>query len=131
MRTYLIIMIAIALLSTMTISAQVYVGDIDLNTTVKSFELHVAKAGFSNKDRLYIDYGQKFREFDYDVENGTYGQSQGVYDSAKVKFKKGEYLRLINYLDSQGWQQVSQRTISPPAFSDSKSIITAYLFKRK
>lgn len=127
----------IGIIMSITSYGQLYVGDVDLNVTVKTFELHVAKAGFSNKERLYIDYGQKkFREFDYDSDITTYGQFQAIYDSNKVKFKKGEFIRLMNYLDSQGWEQVSQRMISNHgntifSSSNDKSVITAILFRRK
>lgn len=68
-----------------SLKAQVYVNETNLNTTVKQFELHIAKKPFTTKDCYYIDYGQKFKEGDYDVV-----KRQAVCDSNNIKFEKGE-----------------------------------------
>jgi hypothetical protein len=99
---------------------QVYVNNVDMNTTVKQFELHLAKKPFSNKECLYVDYGQNFKEHFYDLKG------QGIEDSTHTQFKKGEYIKLLNYLDSQGWTKDSQRE---GELGDVK--INIILFKRK
>lgn len=84
--------------------AQVYVNDVNLNTTVTQFEIHMCKKPFTTKDCYYADYGQKFKEGDYDVV-----KRQAIYDSTGTKFEKGEYVRMLNYLNATGWKRSSQR----------------------
>ncbi len=101
--------------------AQVYVNTLDLNKEVKSFELHMAKKPFTQADCYYIDYGQKgFKEHFYDHK------SQAVLDKDNVKFEKGEYLKLLNYLEAQGWVKDSQRESELGAVK-----IKIILFRRK
>jgi hypothetical protein len=68
----------------------------------------------------YVDYGQNFKEHFYDLKG------QGIEDSTHTQFKKGEYIKLLNYLDSQGWTKDSQRE---GELGDVK--INIILFKRK
>ena len=59
---------------------------------------------FTQADCYYVDYGQKgFKEHFYDYK------SQAVLDKNNVKFEKGEYMKLLNYLEAQGWVKDSQR----------------------
>jgi len=84
--------------------SQVLVNKVDLNTEVKSFELHIAQKPFTVKDCYYVDYGQKnFKENFYDHKR------QAIFDKDNVKFEKGEYVKLLNYLESQGWVKSWQR----------------------
>jgi hypothetical protein len=108
------------LISNFTFS-QVYVNKIDLNSEAKSFELHMAKKPFTSKDCYYVDYGQKdFKEHFYDHK------SQAILDKDNVKFEKGEYMKLLNYLESQGWFKDSQRE------SELGDVnITIVLFRKK
>lgn len=100
-----IMMILAMVIFSMTSKAQVYVNNVDLNKTVKMFELHMAIKPLTSKQCYYVDYGQEgFRENNYDIL-----EKQAICDSTKTKFVKGEYLKLINYLDSQGWVKDSQR----------------------
>jgi hypothetical protein len=102
-------------------TAQVYINDVNLNDNAKSFELHMSKKPFTSKDCYYIDYGQKdFKEHFYD------SKTQAVFDKDKVKFEKGEYMKLLNYLESQGWIKDSQRESS---LGDVK--ISIVLFRKK
>lgn len=109
------------LLISISTQAQVYVDSTDLNTAVKYFELHITKKPFSTKDCYYVDYGQKdFRERGFDNE------SQSVHNKDSVKFEKGEFVKLVNYLGEQGWIKDGQRETK-----SGKELITIVLFRRK
>jgi hypothetical protein len=101
--------------------SQVFVNNTNLNQNVKNFELHVAKKPFTSKDCFYVDYGQKdFKEHFYDHK------IQAVFDINNVKFEKGEYLKLLNYLEQNGWVKDSQRETE---LGDVK--INIFLFRKK
>lgn len=88
----------------MTMFSQVYVNNVNLNKTVKSFELHMALKPFTTSQCYYIDYGQNgFKEANYDLKG------QGVEDSTHIKFEKGQYMKLKNYLEDQGWVKNDER----------------------
>ena len=100
--------------------SQVIVNKTDLNKSVKTFELHMAKKPLTSKDCYYVDYGQdNFKEHFYDHKK------QAAFDGNNRKFEKGEYMKLLNYLESQGWVKDSQRETN---LGDVD--ITVFLFRK-
>jgi hypothetical protein len=120
MKTIRLLLVALVLTLSSNVYSQVYVNNVDLNKAVKMFELHCTLRPFTPVPCLYIDYGQKFIETFYD------SKTQAVCDSNNVKFKKGELMKLMQYLDNQGWIVVSQRDYNLTTITGS--IIT---YKRK
>lgn len=85
--------------------AQVMVNSVDLNESTDTFELYVAKKPFTNDECVFIDYGQKgFKRSNYDLRD-----TQAVYDKDGNKFKKGDYSKLLRYLENEGWKMKDKR----------------------
>ncbi|MEO7700325.1 MAG: hypothetical protein ABIZ04_13965 [Opitutus sp.] len=86
-------------------SAQVLVGNTDLNKSVTTFDLYAFKKPFNTKECYFVNFGQKdFKLHFYDHS------SQSVRRADGTKFEKGEWLQMVNYLKTQGWTKTDQRT---------------------
>lgn len=86
--------------------SQVIVNNENLNEVAESFELYSAIKPFTTEECVFIDYGQdKFKPNNYDLKD-----LQAVYDKDGNKFKKGEYRKLVKYLESEGWKATDKRT---------------------
>ena len=85
-------------------SAQVVVNKKDINQEVKSFELYAFKKPFSTKESYFINYGQEnFKIHYYDHKR------QAVFNAEGEKFSKGSWLKLVEYLEAQGWEKTEER----------------------
>ena len=68
------------------------------------FDVWSFTKSFTTKNCYYIDYGQEnFHSYYFDAKR------QAIKDSAGVKFEKGEWIQLVQYLESQGYEQTNQR----------------------
>jgi len=106
MKERALIISALILLS-IIVNSQVVVNGVDLNKEVEAFEVWAFKKPFSQKESLFINYGQDgFRSVNYD------SKKQSVFNKDGVKFMKGEYLKLHLYLKDQGWIKTSERETS-------------------
>lgn len=86
-------------------NAQVIVNKENLNEVADSFDLFVAIKPFTTEECVFIDYGQdKFKPNNYDLKD-----VQAVYDKDGNKFKKGDYRKLVKYLEAEGWKQTDKR----------------------
>ena len=94
-------------LGTLVSNAQLVVNGVDLNKEAKTIEVYQSKSylPFAFRDRLFIDYGQKgFYDFKY-----SFVMTQSIFDKDGRKFKRGEHIRLLNYLREQGWTALQDR----------------------
>lgn len=86
---------------------QIIVNKEDIKDKVTIFEVWAFKKPFTQKECYFIDYGQEnFKPFNYDLKE------QGIKDSEGKKFEKGEWLKLIQYIESQGFAKDSERSES-------------------
>ena len=98
-----LLLITSTFLIAITIKSQVMVNGIDLNKEVEAFEVWAVKKPFSQKESLFVNYGQdNFRQSNYD------SKKQCILDKNGRKFMKGEYMKLYNYLKNQGWIKTSE-----------------------
>lgn len=67
-------------------------------------EVWAFKKPFSNSESYFADYGQKkFRPHYYDHK------TQSISDNDGNKFKKGDWVGLYSYLQSEGWEKTGER----------------------
>lgn len=85
-------------------NSQVIVHETDLNKEVEIFEVYAFKKPFNTKECYFADFGQKdFKLHFYDHKR------QAIYTADGRKFEKGEWLNLLKYLRSQGWEKTDER----------------------
>jgi hypothetical protein len=95
---------AILLFSTLGFS-QVNVNNIDISKETETFDVWSFVKPFSGKESYFIDYGQdSFKPHYYDHK------SQAIFDKDGVKFEKGQWIKLVNYLKTQGFEEATSRT---------------------
>lgn len=93
------------ILTSLFASAQIIVNKEDLNQVADSFELYAVIKPFTTEECVFIDYGQdKFRPNNYDLRD-----VQAIYDKDGNKFKKGDYRKVVKYIESQGWKATDKR----------------------
>lgn len=98
------LLFGIAMAITTTSFSQVIVNKVDVNDAAKTIEVWAFVKHFTVEECYFMNYGQeKFRPNYYDHK------TQMISDKDRNKFKKGEWLKLTNYLESQGWEQKSER----------------------
>lgn len=82
----------------------------DIKDKVSVFEVWAFVKPFTMKECYFINYGQKkFRPNNYDLVG------QGIFDKDNRKFEKGEWLQLVQYLKTQGFEKKEER---PGAIGD-------------
>ena len=83
---------------------QIIVNKEDIKDKVSIFEVWAFKKPFTSKECYFINYGQdNFKPANYDL------LGQGIKSLDDKKFEKGEWLKLIQYLESQGFIKDSER----------------------
>ncbi|MFY7845485.1 hypothetical protein [Chryseobacterium gambrini] len=86
------------------LSAQIITSKEDIKDKVDVFEVWAFIKPFTMKECYFINYGQKkFRPNNYDLVG------QGIFDKDNRKFEKGEWLQLVQYLKSQGFEKKEER----------------------
>lgn len=105
-----------------TTSAQVIVNKVDINTQTTTMEVWAVKKPFSDKESFFLDFGQdKFRPHYYDHK------TQMISDKEGSKFEKGQWMQLLNYLQSQGWEMQSER---PTTIGEQEGRIITFMRKQ-
>lgn len=100
-----ILILAVSLFTSSFCFGQITVNKEDIKDKVEIFEVWSFKKPFSSKECYFIDYGQKnFKPVNYDL------MGQGVIDKDGRKFEKGEWLSLLQYLESQGFIKDGERS---------------------
>lgn len=85
-------------------SAQIIVNKEDIKDKTDIFEVWAFIKPFNLKESYFINYGQKkFRPNNYDFSG------QCIFDKDNRKFEKGEWLQLVQYLKSQGFEKKEER----------------------
>jgi hypothetical protein len=98
-------LLLIALLFSFNSFAQITVNKVDISNEVDTFEVWAFKKPFSNKESLFVNYGQdKFRPHYYDHK------TQRILNGSGEVFKKGSWLKLSSYLKKQGWIKTDERS---------------------
>ena len=96
---------AIVLFSTLSFG-QINVNNVDITKTTETFDVWAFIKPFSVKESYFMDYGQdKFRPHYYDHK------TQAILDKDGIKFEKGAWIKLVNYLKSQGFEEASSRNM--------------------
>lgn len=109
-------------LSFMNLKAQVIVNGNDINKTATTLEVWAIAKPFNTKESMFADYGQDdFKSHYYDHK------SQAINDKDGKKFEKGEWVKLLNYLTSEGWEMKSER---PGNVGDQKGRIITFVRKQ-
>lgn len=86
-------------------SAQIITSKEDIKDKIDVFEVWAFVKPFTLKECYFINYGQKkFRPNNYDLVG------QGIFDKDNRKFEKGEWIQLVQYLKSQGFEKKEERT---------------------
>jgi hypothetical protein len=84
--------------------SQINVNKEDIKDKVTMFEVWAFKKPFTSKECYFINYGQdNFKPSNYDL------LGQGIRNANDDKFEKGEWLKLIQYLESQGFIKDDER----------------------
>lgn len=87
-----------------SVHSQIMVNEHDITTDTNTFEVWAFVKPFNTKESYFVNYGQdKFRPNYYDHK------SQAVFNKDNVKFEKGQWLQLYNYILSMGYVQQSER----------------------
>lgn len=113
------------LLFTLTASvlvfSQIITNKKDIKDQVSVFEVWAFKKPFTQKECYFINYGQeKFKPSNYDL------LGQGISNKDNRKFEKGEWLQLVQYLESQNFYKDEER---PETIGDVQGRIVT--FKKK
>ena len=105
MKTIKLLLIALLLfLVSHSVNAQIIVNNIDITNEVDTFEVWAFKKPLSNKESLFINFGQdKFRPHYYDHKTQRISKSDGFV------FKKGSWLKLYSFLKKEGWVKFDER----------------------
>ena len=91
------------ILNTLTYG-QIIVNKEDIKEKVTMFEVWAFKKPFTSQECYFIDYGQKnFKPSNYDL------LEQGIKDKDGKKFEKGEWIKLYQFLESQGFVRDNER----------------------
>ncbi len=98
------ILAAVILFSSLGFS-QIIVNNEDIKNKTSMFEVWAYKKPFSQKECYFIDYGQS----DFNPVLCDY-KTQSISDSNSLKFEKGEWIKLIQYIESQGFEKNAERT---------------------
>ncbi|WP_312922588.1 hypothetical protein [Empedobacter brevis] len=86
------------------VNAQIITNKEDISEKVEMFEVWAFKKPFSLKESYFINYGQdKFKPNNYDLVG------QGIQDKEGKKFDKGEWLKLVQYLEKNGFYKQEER----------------------
>lgn len=101
------IIIAAMLLFGLQMSAQVMVDGKDLNKEVETFEVYLMMKPFSTKESIFANSGLN----DFKLQNYD-SKKQSILNAEGKKFEKGQVMELYNYLSSQGWEKVDERSVS-------------------
>nr|WP_322623705.1 hypothetical protein [uncultured Flavobacterium sp.] len=118
-----IFFMAAFLFAALQASAQVMVNGKDIATETETFEVWAFKKPFSNKESLFMNYGQDdFKPHYYDHK------SQAISNKDGKKFEKGEWLQLTKYLLSQGFEEKSSRDAS---IGDAKGRVVTFVKKKE
>lgn len=98
-----LLLVSVLLFTTLGFS-QIIVNKENIKESVLIFEVWAFKKPFTSKECYFINYGQNnFRPCNYDLLN------QGIKNDVDKKFEKGEWLKLLQYLESQGFTKESER----------------------
>ncbi len=98
------IIVALFIATSSFISAQIITSKEDIKDKVDVFEVWAFIKPFTMKECYFINYGQKkFKPNNYDLVG------QGIFDKDNRKFEKGEWLQLVQYLKSQGFEKKEER----------------------
>ena len=85
-------------------NGQIIVNGNDITKETETFEVWAFKKPFSQKEVYFANYGQdKFRPHYYDHK------TQAIRNANGEKFEKGEWLQLLKYLKSQGFEKTDER----------------------
>lgn len=98
------ILFFLAIIISTIYSAQIITSKEDIKGKVDTFEVWAFIKPFNMKESYFINYGQnKFRPNNYDL------LGQGIFDKENRKFEKGEWLQIVQYLKSQGFEKKEER----------------------
>jgi len=103
--------------------SQILVNGVDVTTTAKTFDVWAFTKPFSTKESYFLDYGQeKFKSVNYDTK------AQCINDKDGKKFEKGEWIKLVNYLESQGYEEKTSRDAN---IGDAKGRVVTFVKKKE
>ncbi|MCR5860972.1 hypothetical protein LRS05_01895 [Flavobacterium sp. J372] len=108
---------------TYTAKAQIMVNGIDITKETEMFDVWAVAKPFSTKESFFVDYGQDgFKPHNYDTK------AQMIADKDGKKFEKGEWMKLVKYLNSQGFEEKSSRDQN---IGDQKGRIITFVKKKE
>jgi len=75
-------------------NSQIIVNEVDITKETEMFDVWAFKKPLSSKESYFIDYGQDgFKIHNYDTKK------QSIFNKDGVKFEKGEWIKLVKYLN--------------------------------
>lgn len=87
-----------------SVNAQIFVNKVDITKETETFDVWAFTKPFSTKESFFIDYGQDdFKPHYYDHK------TQLISDKDGNKFEKGEWIKLVKYLNANGFEEKSSR----------------------
>lgn len=111
-----------ALLMYFGMDAQIIVNKVDVTQETETFDVWAFKKPLSVKESFFMDYGQDdFKPHYYDHK------SQSINDKDGNKFEKGEWIKLVKFLNANGYEEKSTRDAE---IGDQKGRVVTFIKKK-